>query len=367
MPSLKTSAFLVATGLGAALASKEWLARRSEEDLTGQVALVTGGSRGLGYLIARELAREGCRVAICARDEAELTRAAASLEGQGAEVLALRCDVGDRADVARAVDEAERQFGPIDILVNNAGIIQAGPVAAMTHEDFARAMDVMYWGVVNPTLALLPRMRERRRGRIANITSIGGKVAVPHLLPYCAAKFAATGFSEGLRAELAGSGISVTTIAPGLMRTGSYVNATFKGRQDQEFTWFSLGDALPVTSMDAERAARQIVRAVKRREVERVLTVPATLLARAHGLAPGLTSSVMAIANRFVLPSAEGGTSEPARGESVQRQSPSKLRDALTAWGRDAAERFHEYPGATSVPVEAGGADGSASVESHRT
>jgi NAD(P)-dependent dehydrogenase (short-subunit alcohol dehydrogenase family) len=260
------------------------------------------------------------------------------------------------------VGEAERQLGPIDIVVNNAGIIQAGPVATMTHEDFARAMDVMYWGVVNPTLALLPRMRARQRGRIANITSIGGKVAVPHLLPYCAAKFAATGFSEGLRAELAGTGISVTTIAPGLMRTGSYVNATFKGRQDEEFTWFSLSDSLPVTSMDAERAARQIVRAVKRREAERVLTVPATLLAKAHGLAPGLTSSVMAVANRVVLPSAEGGTRAPARGGTVQEQAPNKVRDALTTWGRAAAERFHEHPGAVSVPVEAGGADGRESV-----
>ena len=358
MPPLKTTALLTATGLGAALAGKEWLARRAENDLTGQVALVTGGSRGLGYLLARELAREGCRVVICARDQAELTRAGASLEGQGAEVLALRCDVGDRQDVERMVDEAERHVGPVEILVNNAGIIQTGPVWTMTHEDFERALDVMYWGVVNPTLALLPGMRERRRGRIVNVTSIGGKVAVPHLLPYCGAKFAATGFSEGLRAELAGTGIGVTTIAPGLMRTGSYLNATFKGRQDQEFTWFSLGDNLPFISMDAERAARQIVRALKRREAERVLTIPATVLAKAHGLMPGVTSSVLGLTNRLLLPSADGGTTEPIRGRTVQERSPNKVRDALTAWGRDAAERFHEHPGAVSVPLESGGADG---------
>jgi NAD(P)-dependent dehydrogenase (short-subunit alcohol dehydrogenase family) len=302
---------------------------------------------------------------ICTRDQAELTRAAASLDGQGAEVLALRCDVGDRADAERMVEEAQRQFGPIDILVNNAGIIQTGPLAAMTHADFERAMDVMFWGVVNPTLAVLPRMRARGRGRVVNVTSIGGKVAVPHLLPYSSAKFAATGFSEGLRAELAGSGVSVTTIAPGLMRTGSYLNATFKGKQDQEFTWFSLGDNLPIISMDAERAARQIVRALRRREAERVLTVPATLLAKAYGLAPGLTTSALALANRFVLPSTDGGTSEPAAGRTVQEQSPNKLRDALTTWGRAAAERFHEHPGAVSVPVEAGGVDGRTASQPH--
>jgi NAD(P)-dependent dehydrogenase (short-subunit alcohol dehydrogenase family) len=342
-------ALLLGTGIGAALATRELLARANEAVLDGQVALVTGGSRGLGYLLARELGREGCRVAICARDDAELTRAAATLEGGGAEVLAVRCDVGDRADVARLVGEVERRFGRIDILVNNAGAIQVGPLETMTHADFERAMDAMFWGVVNPTLAVLPAMRERRSGRIATVTSIGGKVAVPHLLPYASAKFAAVGFSEGLRAELAGSGVSVTTIAPGLMRTGSYLNAEFRGKRSREFTWFSLGDSLPLISMDAERAARQIVRSIKRGEAERVLTIPATLLARVHGLMPGTTQQLVGLVNRWVLPDAGGAGTGAERGMVVQAESPNRVRDALTGWGRSAADRFHEYPGPVGV------------------
>jgi NAD(P)-dependent dehydrogenase (short-subunit alcohol dehydrogenase family) len=102
----------------------------------------------------------------------------------------------------------------IDLLVNNAGEIQAGPLESMALEDFERALRIMFWGTVYPTWTVLPQMRERQSGRIVNITSIGAKVAVPHLLPYTCAKFAMIGFSEGLRAELAGKGIQVVTIAP---------------------------------------------------------------------------------------------------------------------------------------------------------
>src|SRR5581483_5724484 len=152
----------------------------------------------------------------------------------------------------------------VDILVNNASIIQVAPVEALGPREFQHAMAVNFWGVVHPTLAGLPRMRARRRGRIVTITSIGGKVSVPHLLPYGAAKFAAVGFSEGLRAELARDGISVTTIVPGLMRTGSILNAVFKGPHRAEFAAFSVLGSLPLVSMDAERAARQIVAATRR-------------------------------------------------------------------------------------------------------
>src|SRR6185503_4123757 len=122
--------------------------------------------------------------------------------------------------------------------------------------------------------AVLPEMRARREGRIVNITSIGGKISVPHLLPYSASKFALVGLSEGLRAELAKDGIVVTTICPGLMRTGSPRNATFKGQHRAEYAWFSIGDSLPVTAMSADRAARQILTACKRGEAEVVLSVP---------------------------------------------------------------------------------------------
>ncbi|HEY7294034.1 MAG TPA: SDR family oxidoreductase [Dehalococcoidia bacterium] len=342
----------LAAGAGiavAAFAATRLLNRLREVDLRGQTALVTGGSRGLGYLLARKLVQEGCRVAICARDVDELERAFGDLARSSGEVLALPCDVGDRYQVEELIERVEDRLGPIDVLVNNAGIIQAGPLEALTLQDFEQALSVMYWGVVYPTLAVLPGMKARRHGRIVNITSIGGLVSVPHLLPYSSAKFAAVGFSEGLRAELAGTGVLVTTVAPGLMRTGSHVNALFAGRAGQEFTWFSLGASLPIVSMSAERAARQIVGALKRGEAHRVLSIPATLLARGHGLSPGTTANVLGLVNRLILPRA-GGAGEVESGQQIQATEPSRLRDVLTTLGRRAAERNHEYPG-PSVPL----------------
>jgi NAD(P)-dependent dehydrogenase (short-subunit alcohol dehydrogenase family) len=333
---------LLAAGLAAALLARPAIRRLRQADLSGKVALITGGSRGLGLLLARELARQGCRIAICARDQRELDQARRELERRGAEVFTAVCDIADRSQLDRMVDDVTQHYGRIDVLVNNAGIIQVGPLDSMTDEDFRMAMDIMFWGVVYPTLAVLPQMRERRSGWIVNITSIGGKVSVPHLLPYGCAKFAAVGFSEGLRAELAGQGISVTTIAPGLMRTGSYLNALFKGRHEREFTWFSLGAALPGISMDAERAARQIVEAARRGDSERILTLPANLLARFHGLFPGLTADILGLVNRLILPGPADTETGLARGEEVSSRLHSNLLGSLTALGRRAAERFNE-------------------------
>lgn len=333
------NALLAAALIGAAMAGRRLLAGRGDTELAGQVALVTGGSRGLGFILARELAREGCRVAICARDREVLDKARAALEAEGAQVAAIPCDISDQAQVNRMVEEVAGRFGPVDILVNNAGIIQVGPVETMEVQDFQKAMDVMYWGTLYPILAVLPSMRRRHGGRIVNITSIGGKVSVPHLLPYNAAKFASVGLSEGLGAELAKDGISVTTIVPGLMRTGSYINALFKGRQEWEYSWFSAGDSLPFISMDAERAGRQIVEAARKREAVRVLSLPAILLARFHGLFPGLTVRILALVNRL-LPSGERDAGAPDRGMEVERRMNSPILGTITALGRDAGRRF---------------------------
>ncbi len=344
--------FMMGAALGAGrLAFAARRPRRKQDDLRGQVALVTGGTRGLGFLIARELARQGCDVAICARSREELARASADLEREGGQVLAVKCDVSRQAQVEAMIDMVTARFGQIDILVNNAGIIQGGPVVSMTLEDFEEAMAVMYWGTVYTTLAVLPQMRERRMGRIVNITSIGGKVSIPHLLPYSAAKFATVGLSEGLRAELAKDGIIVTTIAPGLMRTGSHLNAFFKGKPLTEFGLFSLIGTQPVISMDAERAARQVVKALRRGEAERVLSIPATLLAHFHGAFPALTTDILALVNR-ALPDADGPT-EKRRGMAMQDEVTIPFFNQLTRWGLSAARRFHQFP-APAAAAEAG-------------
>lgn len=323
-----------ARGVGAVVAAAStvaalgWVARRliPGDSLRGEVALVTGGSRGLGFLITEQLLEEGCRVAICARNGDDLVRARERLEREsGREVMTWTCDVSERRAVEAMIAAVEERLGPLDLVVNNASVIDVAPLEALTVEDFRRAIDIDFMGTVHTTLAALPGMRARGKGRIANITSIGGKVAVPHLLPYDAAKFAAVGFSEGLRAELARDGISVTTVVPGLMRTGSPVRVRYRGRPAEEYVWFALGDLLPLTAMSAERAARRIVLAIRRREADVVLSWQAKLLRAIHDVAPASSTRLLGLIARM-LP--EHGD-DSARGTELRGALPDAAEKAL--------------------------------------
>lgn len=314
-------------------------ARQKAVDMHGQVVLITGSSRGLGLALAEEFALQGARIVLSARDEQELEWARQQLADQGAEVLAIPCDMTQREQVQRLVEQATTHYGRVDILVNNAGIITVGPFLAQTLNDFEESMNVLFWGSVHATLAVLPQMLARKSGCIVNISSIGGKVSVPHLLPYSSAKFALTGFSEGLHAELAKEGISVVTVAPGLMRTGSPVNALFKGKHHAEYTWFSIADSLPLLSMSAKKAAQHIVRATQRRSVEITLGLPAKILALVHGTFPQLTIKILGIVNRF-LP--RTGQAE-GFDRSIGKESETPLSQSfLTTLGQKAAQTYNE-------------------------
>ena len=325
---------LAAAGAGVFVLKSLWN-QLTDFDLNGKTVLITGGSRGLGLVMAREFAREGARVAICARDEAELQRAQTDL---GGEVMTIPCDVTNKQSVALMIDRVNSRFGGVDVLVNNAGVIQVGPIEVMTPADFEEAMKIHFWGPLNTILAVLPAMRARKSGRIVNISSIGGKVSVPHLVPYSASKFALVGLSKGLRTELMKDGIKVTTVCPGLMRTGSPRNADFKGKHQLEYAWFSISDALPLLTVSAENAARQIVRACKRGEAELVISVPAKVAVLFESLFPEVMSQILAAVNQF-LPGAGGVGTQTMKGrDSKSAWSPSWL----TTLNEEAAIRNNE-------------------------
>jgi len=330
---------LAAAGVGLFLLGRSMVRQHRWMDFEGKTALITGGSRGLGLLLAREFVTHGANVVICARDGDDLERARVDLERQGGRVLSIPCDVSDRAQVDRLVREAAARFGAVDVLVNNAGTISVGPMEVMTLEDYEEAMRIHFWGPLYTTLAVLPAMRDRRQGRIVNISSIGGKVPAPHLLPYTASKFALTGFSEGLRAELKKDNVYVTTVCPGLMRTGSPPNANFKGKHQEEYAWFTISDSLPLTAMSAKRAARRIVLACQRGESEVILSVQAKLAAKFHGVFPGASAELNSLINDYLLPGPGGIGTGTAKGH----QSESAVtRSFLTALTRRAARENNE-------------------------
>jgi short-subunit dehydrogenase len=300
------------------------LARRLSWSFRGKTALITGGSRGLGLLIAQELERRGCNVVLVARDQDELARAALRF-ADATRVLTVAADVCSHSDLHEAIRAARTRFGGIDVLVNNAGVIDVGPLEAMKIEDYEHAMDVHFWAPLRLVREVVPEMRRRGGGRIVNISSIGGVVSVPHLSPYAASKFALTGFSQGITAELAGDGIRVTTVIPGLMRTASPRHGRFKGQHQHEFAWFSIADALPILSINARTAARAIVRAAHEGRAHLILTLPARLSAIAQGLAPAFVARALAIVNRL-LPGPGGIGSMALPGyKSMSKASPSWL------------------------------------------
>jgi short-subunit dehydrogenase len=318
---------------------------RSTDDITGEVAVVTGASRGLGFLLARELARHSCPLVLCARDAGELDAAAEQLRATGVPVATVACDLVEEGAPERLVGTAVERYGRLDILVSNAGIIKVGPVESTSPGDYDYALATMTTAQIRATLAALPVMRRQGHGRIVSITSIGGKLAVPHLLPYSVAKAAAVAFSEGLRAELGRGPVSVTTVVPGLMRTGSHLRAEFSGRREEEFTWFSLGASLPLVSMDAERAARRIIDAARRRKGELILTPLAQLAARGAAVSPELTGAALRVMQRM-LPDAAGGDPDAAAGRQLKPAIARPVFDRLTALGRRAARMFNQHPAA---------------------
>ena len=318
-----------ALGVGAVTAYTVWGKPKIEYGFQDKVVLITGGSRGLGLVLAREFALENAKLAICARDGEELKRAKKDLENRGAEVLDVVCDVRNQNEVEQMIEKVCSHYGQIDVLINNAGVIQVGPLEVQTKEDFEDAMNVHFWGAYHTMSAVIPKMRERGEGKIVNISSIGGKMNVPHLAPYCASKFALVGLSGAMRVELAKDNIDVTTICPGLMRTGSHVNAVFKGKNTLEYAWFSISDAFPLASIGAEDAAQQIIEACRRGDAEAIISIQAQTAAKVNALMPELVSGISGLINQ-VLPSAGGIGENHALGkDSTSFASPSFLTASI--------------------------------------
>ena len=299
------------------------LPSRKRSSYRGRSVVITGGSRGLGLALARCLIDQGAHVTLLARDPEELERACQSLNAPK-RTFTVVCDVTREDSLETAFAEARARFGRIDVVINNAGSIVVGPFATMTDDDFEATMNIHVRSVIHSTRIARPYFHQIGGGRIINISSIGGVIPVPHLSAYCTSKFALAGFSESVRAELAQENISVTTVYPGLMRTGSPIQAVFKGDHEKEFAWFSLADTTPGLAISADKAAKRILEAGLDRRAELVLGAPAKMAHWIHALLPETFSALNAWIAGFL----------PA-GRSHERRTGAQSRGLVQERGWD--------------------------------
>jgi short-subunit dehydrogenase len=333
MPPQLSSTTRVALGLsslalGAAVARRTW---RSRYSFRGRTVVLTGASRGLGLELARQLAAEGARLWLVARSPDPLHAAADELrQTPAAFVDTIAADVRREEEIDRVVERVLRAGDVVDVLINNAGTIAVSPFEHAQREDFEDSLATHFWAPLLLTRKLLPRMRRGGEGRIVNISSVGGRIGVPHLSAYAAGKFALTGLSETLRAELMKSGISVTTVTPGLMRTGSYVNVRLRGRQAEEFRWFAIMQATSLTSMQTRRAASQIIEAVRRGRATVSPGWQSRVAQIVSAAAPNVASGIRALADGAVLPR-PSGTQAGDEGRLAAEVDPGEVKRLLSA------------------------------------
>ncbi|WP_210415520.1 SDR family oxidoreductase [Bdellovibrio sp. NC01] len=310
--------FLMGVGLGflGSMIYTKFKESRRYIDFEGNVVVITGGSRGLGLLLAKEFAQDGASIALLARDSEELLRAKNILQFECPDTLVhtYACDCTINSQVVDTVSHILHDFGSIDILINNAGVISSMPIENATAKDFEESIDTHFWGPFHMVEACLPHMTAG--SRIVNISSIGGLIPVPHLAAYCTGKFALTGYSQSLRAELMKDGIYVTTVCPNLMRTGSIDHAKFKGQATKEYTIFAILDSLPLISQNAEKSAKEIREAVRWGKAELTISLTAKLAHRINVHFPEFFSDIIGLANRF-LPEGTADRETQVEGRSA--------------------------------------------------
>lgn len=277
-----------------------------------QTVVVTGASGGVGRALARRYGSDGASVGLIARGRAGLEAAAREVEAAGGRALVLDVDVADAAAVEDAARRVEDELGPIDIWVNNAMATVFGPISELSADEFRRASEVTYLGYVHGTLSALRRMRERNRGVIVQVGSALAYRAIPLQAPYCAAKFAARGFTDSLRTELIHdrSRVHVTMVQLPAVNT-------------PQFTWgrsYMPRRAQPVPPIfQPELVADNIHWAARQRKREVWVGLPTTMAILGQRIAPGLLDRYLA----------RTGYSGQQTGEATDPGAPDNLFSAV--------------------------------------
>jgi short-subunit dehydrogenase len=248
-------------------------------DLRGSRIVLTGASTGIGRALAVRLAAQGARLVLASRSQERLTELAQAIWEKGGEATAVATDVVDAAQRARLIDAALAALGGLDVLINNAGVGARGWLADSTPQQLRQIMEVNFFAAVELTRLAIPHLRQGQNPMIVNVSSAVGRRGLPGIAEYSASKFALTGWSESLRAELAKDGIHLLIVSPGAIQTEFRTNL-IADRIDY--------GSLAQQTMTADRCASFIVNGMRWRKGEVVITLQAKLLLWANRLCPGL-------------------------------------------------------------------------------
>lgn len=264
----------------------------------GRVAAITGAGSGIGRALANDLARRGTHLSLSDIDEVGLAETVSQCEGLGVKVVADRVDVSDREAVFAWADKVAADHGKVNLIFNNAGVALGATIDGMSYEDFEWLMSINFWGVVHGTKAFLPHLRASGEGHVVNLSSVFGLMSIPTQSAYNAAKFGVRGFTDALRMELeiAGCGVSATTVHPGGIKT----NIARSARMDASALALSGADAsgtagefdkIAVTT--PEKAASQILEAVRRNRRRALIGPDAKVIDLLARLPAGLHQRVL--------------------------------------------------------------------------
>lgn len=251
--------------------------------------LITGASQGIGKATALLFAQNGYDTILAARREEPLAQVAQEIQNLGRTALPISCDVKDPQQVNTLVDKALAQFGNVDVLINDAGIYISGPVESFSLEDWHQAIDTNLWGYIHTIHALLPHMLARGSGTIVNLASIGGKVPIPYLVPYCTSKFAVNGLTEAMHSELKPKGIHVCGIYPNVIKSSLMERAIFRGidEEDAKARRQQLEQVISTPVVEKpEDVAKAVWDAVKNQKAE-ILVGSAGMSKAAYNVLPG--------------------------------------------------------------------------------
>ena len=315
---------------------------RGVVDFRGRVVVITGGSRGLGLNLARQFAEQGAHLAILSRDKLEIERAERELRALGAKVFSVDCDLTDKSAAQKAIADVVNHYGALDVLINNAGAIQVGPMEHMGDTEFRGDLDLHFWAPLWLSRAALPHLKKSGQGRIVNIASFGGLIPMPHMAPYNVSKFAQVALSDSMRHEFAKDGVRITTVCPGIIRTGSHLAATFKGRQKLEYKMFKLGAGLPFTATEAPVAARKIIEAARYGDPQLTFPLPMFWFSVIYRAFPNASSAMLALIARLMPGPVDEEGDELMAGAEIEAELPSS---PLTKLADQAALAHNELNG----------------------